>query len=110
MRDIEAHCAHCKAPMSLSLYSFAPLQFGSKRNDFYCDLCNQPSILNLRSRLAGAVVVLALIALSVALALRLRENDLATVAVLVLGPILGIVLGSFVCRLMPTLVKAKSGT
>ena len=90
--------------------SFAPLQFGTKRNDFYCDHCNNPSILSLRSRIAGSTVAFALLATSVFVALKLRENDLALGAVLVLGPLFGLVLGTFVCRLMPTLVKLKSGT
>jgi hypothetical protein len=96
--------------MSLSLADFTPLQIGSKQFDLHCDNCNRPSILNLRSRLAGNFVLLAFVASTVFLSLQIDRESLARAVVMVVGPLAGIAAGTLVSRLMPSLVASKAGT
>ena len=110
MRNINAVCPNCGSPIPLSLADFTPLQIGSKRFDLYCDSCNRPSILNLRSRLAGNFVLLAFVASTVFLSLQIDHESLSRVVVMVVGPLAGMAAGTLVSRLMPSLVASKAGT
>ena len=112
MREIEMPCPACRAPIELSLSSFAPLQFGSKRIDFYCDGCNKPSFLNLQSQLASNFTLLIFMAIAVflAISLNVQHKDVAQAAILVLVPLSGFAAACWVGSLMPTLVNSKNGT
>src|SRR5690606_7946968 len=105
MNNIATHCANCQAPMSMSVLSLAPLQLGSKRATFICNHCNKPSILNGRSRLAGAVVSVSVLLSAVALASWLDDSGVMPVVVLVVGALGGMAAGAWVSSLMPALVR-----
>ena len=107
--DITASCANCKAPMTIPLYSLAPLQIGSKRATFYCDRCNKPSILNMRSRLAGAFVSISVLIVAVGAALLWEGSGVIPVALLVVGALGGMAVGTWVSSLIPTLVRPRHG-
>jgi hypothetical protein len=95
--------------MLVPVLSLAPLQLGSKRATFYCTRCNKPSILNMRSRITGAVVSILVLLVAVAVALGLGGSGVMHVVVLVVGALLGMVAGAWVSGLMPTLVRPRHG-
>ena len=109
MNNIATHCANCQAPMTVSVSSLAPLQLGSKRAIFICDICNRPSILNMRSRIAGAIVSVAVLLAAVAVALSLDESGVMPIVVLIGGALGGMVVGAWVSSLMPVLVRLRHG-
>lgn len=107
MSGIATICPHCDAPMSLPALSFVPLQFGSKRHAFYCECCDKPSMLSLRSRLTGAIAVLALSAVAVLFALQLND-EAASLAVIGAGALAGFVLGGLLSSRLPALVRQEN--
>lgn len=109
MKAINTKCAHCGCRMTVSIAALAPLQLGSKRSTFYCGHCNRPSMLNRRSRLAGALAVVSIMVGSVVLALQLDRTSAAPVVVLIVGALGGMVVGAWISSRMPALVKDGPG-
>ena len=109
MKSIATHCPNCQSPMTVSVSSLAPLQLGSKRARFVCTYCNKPSILNVRSRIAGAIVSVSVLLAAVAVALLLDGAGVMHVVVLVGGALGGMAVGAWVSSLMPALVRPQHG-
>ena len=63
----------------------------------------------MRSRIAGAIVSVAVLLAAVAVALSLDESGVMPIVVLIGGALGGMVVGAWVSSLMPVLVRLRHG-